>query len=59
MDATDLTEAEISLHSVLLRGINKEIPIKIAKEKIYKVFQDLLEDELVDVHILGDYNPLF
>jgi len=29
-DASELTEAEISLHTVLLRGLNKSIPIKKA-----------------------------
>lgn len=29
-DPTELTEVEISMHSVLLRGINKKISIKRA-----------------------------
>jgi hypothetical protein len=49
MDETELNEAEISLHTVLLRGLNKDIPIKDAKSKIHTIFEDLLEDTLIDV----------
>jgi hypothetical protein len=56
LDPTEMTEVEISMHSVLIRGINREIPLKEAEFKIHKIFEELLEDELVATHAIGDYD---
>ena len=58
IDPSDMTEAEISMHSLLLRGINKTLPIKEAELKVKSIFKELLEDEVVQVHTIGDYNSL-
>lgn len=28
LDPTDMTEVEVSMHSILIRGINRDVPIK-------------------------------
>jgi hypothetical protein len=58
MDPSEMTDVEISMHSLLLRGVNKEMPIVEAEQKIEAVFKELLEDELVKVHVIGDYDRL-
>jgi hypothetical protein len=54
-DPTELTEVEISMHSVLLRGINKKISIKRAEEMIEHIFYEELGSSLIKSHVVGDY----
>ncbi|CDW80277.1 integral membrane protein [Stylonychia lemnae] len=56
-DKTVLTELEISNHSVLLRGINKNIPIRYAQMFIDHIFNGVscIEGKLVRTYVVGDY----
>ena len=54
-DPTELTEFEISNHSLLLRGLNKKVPIKKAQEVMENIFSHVLGDNLIKVHVVGDY----
>lgn len=57
-DPTELTEAEIAMHSLLLRGLNTDIPGAVAENKLFKIFNELIGDDLIHVHVIGDYNNL-
>lgn len=57
-DPTELTEAEIAMHSLLLRGLNTGIPVAVAENKLFKIFNELINDDLIHVHVIGDYNNL-
>jgi hypothetical protein len=41
-DPSELTEVEISSHTVLLRNLNPNLSLQKAQEKIDKVFKELL-----------------
>ena len=58
-DPLELTESEITTHTILLRGLNPDIPLKEAEDKLAKMFTDLIGDEFLNVHVVGSYNKTF
>ena len=57
-DPTELTEVDISHHTVMLRGISRDTAHSEVKEQLTEIFHDLLGDVLINVHVLGDYDHL-
>ena len=53
-----MTESEISCHTLILRGIDRTIPKMEAIKKISDIFSSLIENDLIGVHVLGDYQHL-
>jgi len=58
MDPTEMTEIEISYHSLIVRGVNESVPWAKAEKRVEKIFKELLEDEVVGVHCIADYEHL-
>lgn len=54
-DPSEFTEVDISMHAVLLRGLNKKICIERAQNMVENIFRIELGDKLLKVHVVGDY----
>ena len=54
-DIEELTEVEISQHSVLIRGLNKNIPLENARLGVSALRENLFENDILSFHVVGDY----
>ncbi|CDW87165.1 integral membrane protein [Stylonychia lemnae] len=53
-DDNQLTEQEVSMRTLLIRGINKNISQREAKYKIEQIFKQILDDDLINVHVVAE-----
>jgi hypothetical protein len=48
-------EEDTAFHTVLVRGIDRDLSIEQAKGYIHSVFKTLLEEDLIQTHVIADY----
>ena len=54
-DPSELAESQIAQYHLIIKGINKQIPHLEAETLIFNLFQDLMGEELLGVHLLCDF----
>eukprot|EP00347_Sterkiella_histriomuscorum_P005148 403357711 len=54
----ELSEQQIAMNTLLLRGLNKEISQREAQFKLNQIFRELLERDLISVHVVSDMNNI-
>jgi len=58
----ELTEEDVSDHSLLIKGIKRDVPVAQAQDLVESIFKELIPHELLKVYVIGDYilmNVLF
>ena len=55
VDPTELTEQDISMHTILLRGINQNIPLAVVQKKLEEMIKKEYGNVVISVHVMGDY----
>jgi len=54
----DITEEDISKHSLMVRGISKTVPIERVQQWTRSVFSHILDNNLIRAHAIGDYTVM-
>ena len=54
-----MTELDISLHTILIKGIDRGVPMDDASFYVYNHFEELFgKDLIIDAQVIGDYNKI-